>query len=99
MNIKLINNGFEGVLLLEGRLDSNTSMDLEPILMETTERFERLVLDMGAMSYLSSAGLRIVKKAFVAMQKKDGELVLTNVPQPIMEVFEITKFISFLKFE
>ena len=85
--------------MLEGRLDTDTSADLEPVLLETAERFARLVLDLSEVPYLSSAGLRVLKKAFLAMQKKDGEMVLTEVPETIMDVFDVTGFSDFLKFE
>lgn len=99
MTIKLINRGTEGELLLEGRLDSAASTETEEIFEKMTERFEKLVINMEKLEYVSSAGLRILKKTHMAMKKKNGELVLRKVNQFVMEVFEVTGFVALLKIE
>lgn len=99
MNIKLISRGQEGELLLEGRLDTLTAPEAEKILMEMTERFDRVILNMQDLEYISSAGLRTLKRLHMAMRKKNGELVLKNVRKMVMEVFEMTGFAGLLKFE
>ena len=96
MNINLVDRGTTGELLLEGRLDSATAPETEEIVMQMTEKYEELILNMKDLAYLSSAGLRILKKAHVAMKKKGGNLVLTNVNEMINEVFEMTGFAGIL---
>lgn len=99
MNIKLINRGEEGELVLEGHLDSYTSVDAEKIFLQTAERFQKVVLNMEGVTYVSSAGLRIIKLLYMAMTKKNGSLVLTHVQKMVMEVFEITGFVGLLTIE
>ena len=99
MNISLIDKGTTGELLLEGRLDSNTAPETEQIVMQMTEKYEKLILNMQKLDYLSSAGLRILKKAHVAMIKRTGTLVLTNVNDMIGEVFEMTGFAGILNIQ
>lgn len=99
MTIKLVNRNTEGELLLEGRLDTNTSPEAEEIFNEVSERFERVVLNMAMLDYVSSAGLRVIKKLHMAMRRKGGELVLKNVNKMVMEVFEMTGFAGLLQFE
>ena len=99
MNIKLINRGQEGELVLEGRLDTLTAPEAEEVFNQMAERFEKLVLNMAGMEYVSSAGLRTLKRLHMAMKKKNGSLVLTNVRKMVMEVFEMTGFAGLLKFE
>jgi anti-sigma B factor antagonist len=96
MDIKLINRGQEGELVLTGRLDSLTSPDAENIFLQTAERFDRLVLNLADLEYISSAGLRVIKRLYMAMTKKGGSLTLTNVRKMVMEVFEMTGFVGFL---
>lgn len=98
MNIKLVNRGAEGELLLEGRLDAVTSQDAEAVLLQMAERFEKLVLNMENLQYISSAGLRVLKKTYMAMTKKSGTLEMKNVNKLVMEVFEMTGFAGLLKF-
>ena len=99
MNIKLINRGQEGELVLEGRLDTLTAPEAEEVFNQMAERFEKIVLNMSGMEYVSSAGLRTLKRLHMAMKKKNGSLVLTNVRKMVMEVFEMTGFAGLLNFE
>ena len=98
MTIKLINRGTEGELVLEGRLDSNTTPDAEEIFNSTAERFDTLILNLTGLDYVSSAGLRVLKKLHMTMQKKEGELLIKNVNRLVMEVFEMTGFVGLFTF-
>lgn len=97
MNITLINRGAEGELLLDGRLDSITAPEVEEIFLQMAERFDKLVLNMEKLRYISSAGLRVLKKTYMTMVKKAGGLELKNVNKLVMEVFEMTGFAGLLK--
>lgn len=97
MKIKLVNRGTEGELLLDGRLDAVTSQEVEKIFMDVADRFDNLILNMADMTYVSSAGLRIIKLLHMKMRKKNGELTLTNVNKMVMEVFEMTGFAGLLR--
>lgn len=97
MTIKLINRGTEGELLLEGRLDAVTSPEAEEIFLQMTERFEKLVLNMDKLQYISSAGLRVLKKTYMAAIKKNGTLELSHVNKLVMEVLEMTGFAGLLR--
>ena len=99
MDVKLINRGSEGELLLSGRLDSHTAPEVEEIFEDVAGQFSSVVLNLEELEYVSSAGLRIIRNLHVAMRKKDGELTLKNVKKLVMEVFEITGFAGLLKIE
>ena len=98
MHIKLINRGTEGEVMLEGRLDTNTSPEAEKVLLGLTERFDKLTLNFSDLTYISSAGLRVMKRLYSAMAPKNGEIVLKNVNKMVMEVFEMTGFVSLFRF-
>lgn len=98
MDIKLVNKGEEGVLLLAGRLDSASAMEAEGIIMEVADRFNRVVLDLKDLEYTASSGLRIIRNLQIKMNKKNGELLVKNTNDMVMEVFEMTGFASFLHF-
>ena len=99
MVIKLINRGTTGELLLEGRLDTPAAAETEAIFMQTAERFDRMILNLEQLDYITSSGLRILKRLHITMKKKDGELVIKNTNKMVMEVFEMTGFVSLLTFE
>ena len=96
MTIKLINRGTEGELLLEGRLDAVTSQEAEEIFLQMTDRFTKLILNMEKLQYISSAGLRVLKKTYMATVKKNGMLELSHVNKLVMEVLEMTGFSGLL---
>ena len=96
MTIKLINRGTEGELLLEGRLDATTSPEAEEIFLQMVMRFEKLTLNLEKLQYISSAGLRVLKKTYMAAVKKDAELELSHVNKLVMEVLEMTGFAGIL---
>ena len=97
MTIKLINRGTEGELLLDGRLDAVTSPEAEEIFLQMTERFEKLILNMQELQYISSAGLRVLKKTYMASVSKNGVLELHHVNKLVMEVLEMTGFVGLFK--
>ena len=98
LNMKLVNRGTEGELQLIGRLDANSAADAEKIFTDVIGRFDSVVLNMAQLDYISSMGLRAIKRAHVAMRRKDGTLALKNVKKAVMEVFEVTGFAGMLNF-
>ena len=88
-------DGNKLTILLEGRLDSTTATQLEAELKHSLEGITELVLDFSGLEYLSSAGLRVILGAQRVM-KKQGGMLIRNVNETIMKVFEITGFADIL---
>lgn len=85
------------VLHLKGRLDSNTSNDFEGRLLGLIREGEtRLILDMGQLDYISSAGLRVLIKSMKELKGKNGQMLLCAMQDYIREVFDLSGFASFL---
>ena len=57
-----------------------------------------LVIDMAALEYISSAGLRVLLSAQKIMNKQ-GEMKVVHVNETIMEIFEVTGFSDILTIE
>lgn len=83
------------ILSLSGRLDTSTAPQLEAEIKNSYAGIKRLELDFAEVDYVSSAGLRVLLSAQKTMQKQ-GELILKNVPDTVMEVLEITGFVDIL---
>jgi len=96
MTIKKTADGGKLVLALEGRLDTTTAPQLENELKVSLYDIKALTLDMEKLEYLSSAGLRVLLAAQKQMQKQQAEMVVVNVNEIIMEVFEITGFVDII---
>ena len=83
------------VLELDGRLDGTAAEPLHQTLIELiAEAPLRLVLDLGGMSYVSSAGLRILLLAAKQARGSNIKLVLCALRPNIEEVFEISGLAS-----
>lgn len=86
-------------LALEGRLDTNTAPELEKeISADLTADVQSLILDLKDLEYISSAGLRVLLAAQKRMNKQ-GNMVVKNVNDMIMDVFEVTGFVDILTIE
>ena len=81
-----------------GRLDTMTAPALDKAINEDVGDVKHLVLDMKALEYISSAGLRVLLAAQKKMQKI-GSMKLMNVCEEVMEVFEMTGFADILVIE
>ena len=98
MTIKLVENENEGILLIEGRLDTTTSTEAEGIFEEVAEKFTNVTLDIGELQYISSAGLRLILKMYITLNKKGGVLSVKNASPMVMEVFEMVGYTTFCRF-
>lgn len=98
MTIEKTIQGTAAVLKIAGRLDTTTAPELEAVVDSSIAGVQELVLDCGALEYISSAGLRVILKAQKQMNAQ-GSMKLTNVNDTIMEVFDITGFADILTIE
>lgn len=98
MNIIKTADGDSLTMKLEGRLDTTTAPQLEAALKESLAGVKNLAFDFSSLVYLSSAGLRVILATLKTM-KKQGKMVIRNVNDTIMEVFEITGFADMLTIE
>ena len=95
MTIEKSINGAAVTLKIIGRLDTATAPELEAAVDGCAAEIKMLVLDCGALEYVSSAGLRVILKAQKRMNAQGG-MKLIGVNETIMEVFDITGFADIL---
>ena len=82
---------------LDGRLDTNTAPALESFLNEHCQAAAAVHFNCEKLTYVSSAGLRVLKKTYMASVRKNGALELCQVNKMVMEVLEMTGFAGLLK--
>ena len=95
MEIK-VNHGSELLIELEGRLDTNTSPELEKRLKEENITEALVVLDFKALEYISSAGLRVLLTLKKMLDSQGKSLEIRNINDVVKEVFNVTGFINIL---
>jgi anti-sigma B factor antagonist len=85
------------IFSLSGRLDSNTSPELEENIIQTLENgTNNIILNFENLEYISSAGLRVILKTTKDLKAKKGKLLLCSMQDYVREVFEIAGFDTFL---
>ena len=98
LNIEKNKNGTDFAIALEGRLDTTTAPQLEKELKEDVNGVSELTFDFAKLEYISSEGLRVLLSAQKIMNKQ-GHMVIRNVNDDIMEIFEVTGFSDILDIE
>ena len=98
MTIEIKRNAEETIIEIGGRLDTTTAPTLDKTINEDIGDTKNLVLDIKALEYISSAGLRVLLSAQKKLQQI-GSMKVTNVCEEVMEVFEMTGFADILTIE
>ena len=98
LKIDVKKDGAEYTFLLEGRLDTITSPDLESEINKATPDAAKLILDLAKLDYISSAGLRVLLGAAQAMDGK-GDMIVRNLNQSVREIFDLTGFSNLFNIE
>jgi anti-sigma B factor antagonist len=88
------------LITLEGELDLSATAELEPELerLASEPGVETVTLDLRALEFLDSSGLRLVVVAERRLREAGRRLVLVRGPQPVQRVFEITRMTERLEF-
>ena len=98
MTIDIKRNKKEVTIVVAGRLDTNTAPALDKVVNENVSDAEGIIMDMGELEYISSAGLRVLLTAHKKMLKA-GFLRLINVQEGVMEVLKMTGFARIMDIE
>jgi anti-sigma B factor antagonist len=77
-----------------GSLDTTTAPVLERELAPILAGAVRvLVLDLGEVTFVSSAGIRVILAARKQMTERGGSLLMANLQPPVAKAFEIIRAI------
>ena len=98
MNIIKTQEGSKLTLALDGRLDTITSQQLEKELRTSIDGVTELVFDFENLSYITSAGLRVVSVAQKVMNRQ-GHMKIVHTQPDVMEVFDVTGLSDLLDIE
>ena len=85
-------------ITVSGRVDSPSSAEFEKCVMESLDGVTELVFDLKDMTYISSAGLRVILMAYKEM-KKQGSMKLVNVSDDIVDILDMTGFLDLYDIE
>jgi anti-sigma B factor antagonist len=90
MDVSTVNYKRCSVMTVTGRIDSNTAPEFEEALKELVGGGQHnLVLDLGDVGFLSSAGLRGMVSLLKACKNGGGTLVLAKPSPRVVEVMQL----------
>jgi len=99
MTIKTINEDSKIILQVEGRVDTNTSPELQKKILEALQSSKELVIDFEQVPYISSAGLRALLLGQKTANSKKISMIVTNVSPMVMQVLKSVGFDKVLKIQ
>ncbi|MPT22450.1 MAG: anti-sigma factor antagonist [Starkeya sp.] len=95
IHIDRIVEGAVVVTAVKGRLDSSSSPKLEEFLIDAAPS-GTVLLDFAELTYISSAGLRVVLKATKMLRGAGGTLAVCGLIPQVHEVFDVSGFSSLI---
>lgn len=99
MTVDIKKNGARLDVAIGGRLDTLTSPELHQALsQQSLNDVTEIVMDLGELEYISSAGLRVLLLAQKKMDKQ-GSMKALHVNEAVMEVFVAMGFADILTIE
>lgn len=84
---------------ITGRVDTATAPQLETEVISKLDGIEALELDLRDMSYISSAGLRVLLMCQKKMNAAGGTMIVKNPNEMVMEIFDVTGFADIFTLE
>ncbi len=100
MEISQEKSGDVVVVAPVGRVDAVTSDELEQTLLDLVAKGEaKLVLELRAVEYISSAGLRVLLRLARKQKERSGRVVLSSLSPAVRQVFELAGFVSLFEME
>ncbi len=86
-------------LLVDGRVDTNTSPQLQTAILAAFQKKNNVVVDFLNVQYISSAGLRALLIGQKTAASKNGSMKLTNVSELVQEILDMSGFSQILVIE
>jgi anti-sigma B factor antagonist len=83
------------VVTLDGTLDSGTAPTVRADLEKIIFAHRKILLDLGEMSYMSSAGLRMLLLAYRCARSAGADVALACPPEDLREIMAATGFLEF----
>lgn len=99
MNITVTDCGTYSRIIVEGRIDTNTSPQFQQAILNTFQKDSNVVIDFLNVPYISSAGLRALLIGQKTATSKGGTMKLTNVGENVKDVLAMSGFDTILTLE
>ena len=86
-------------IMLEGELNTPAAAQFEASYEQNKSGINEVSIDMQKLTYITSAGLRVLLAIRQDMDDVNGQMIVYQVPDEIMDVFEVAGFSTFLNIQ
>ena len=86
-------------VIVEGRVDTNTTPQFQQAILNAFQKKKDIVIDLLNVPLVSSAGLRALLIGQKTATSKGGSMKLVNVSEVVMDVLEMSGFNTILTIE
>ena len=86
------------VVKLTGDLDGSNAASVQAQIMPLAVANVKMILDMSEVSYMSSAGLRMLLVMYRTINSKSGKVVLVGLSEDIQDTMSMTGFLGFFTY-
>jgi anti-sigma B factor antagonist len=83
------------VITIAGEIDGSTAPGAQAEILAQAEPGARVILDMTGVTYMSSAGLRMLLTAYRTINGKGGKIVLVGLSSDLKDTMSVTGFLDF----
>ena len=83
------------IVEIVGDIDGKTSPVVQEKIFPLFTTNSKILLDMTQVSYMSSAGLRVLLTLYRQASANDSKLVLVGLSEEVADIMEITGFFNF----
>lgn len=83
------------IVELEGSFDSNAAYETQDQILSAVGTNNKMLLDMSKVTYMSSAGLRILLLIYRRISSNIGHVVITGLSEELRDIMSITGFLDF----
>ena len=98
MEIKTERDGEKLTVTLIGKLDAVTAIELDKFMAKELDGVKNLTIDLKDLTYIASAGLRIMLKTQKRMNNQ-GYMFVKNIQRDVRTVMDMTGFSRLLTLE
>jgi anti-sigma B factor antagonist len=83
------------VVDLEGEIDANTAAVAQETILPLAGDARKLLLEMTRVTYMSSAGLRLLLATYRRVSGSGGHIVLVGLSDELRDTMSMTGFLDF----
>jgi len=83
------------VVTVAGEIDGGSAPGLQARILPLLQQDSSLILDLRSVTYMSSAGLRVLLLLYRQAMSRNGRVALAGVAETIKDTMAVTGFLKF----